>query len=53
MDAPQSTDKKYFTCGPTELYPVVREYMLEALDKKLPSISQKQRFRNNCEIHCR
>lgn len=43
MDATQSIHKKYFTCGPTELYPVVREYMLEAIDKKLPSISHRSK----------
>lgn len=38
-----SKNKKYFTCGPTELFPVVREYMLEAIDKKLPSISHRSK----------
>lgn len=36
-----SQDKKYFTCGPTELYPVVKEHIAEALDKKIPSISHR------------
>jgi len=36
-------DKKYFTCGPTELYSVVREYMLEAVDKKLLSLSHRSK----------
>lgn len=36
-------DKKYFTCGPTELFHVVREYMLDAIDKKLPSISHRSK----------
>lgn len=38
-----SKDKKYFTCGPTELYPVVKDFMLEAIDKKLPSISHRSK----------
>lgn len=38
-----ATDKKYFTCGPTELYPVVREFMLDAIDKKILSISHRSK----------
>lgn len=43
MSASHPINKKYFTCGPTELYPVVREFMLEALDKKIPSISHRSK----------
>lgn len=36
-----SKEKKYFTCGPTELYPDVKNYLAEALDKKVPSLSHR------------
>ncbi len=36
-----SDNKKYFTCGPTELFPNVRESIVEAIDKKIPSISHR------------
>jgi phosphoserine aminotransferase len=38
-----SKNKKYFTCGPTELYPIIREQTLIALDKKIPSISHREK----------
>lgn len=43
MNTANTKDKKYFTCGPTELYPEVHKYMLEAIDKKLPSISHRSK----------
>lgn len=36
-----SSDKKYFTCGPTELYPSVKKYLTEALDKKIFSLTHR------------
>ncbi|MBS1494570.1 MAG: aminotransferase class V-fold PLP-dependent enzyme [Bacteroidetes bacterium] len=39
----EQKNKKYLTCGPTELFSIVRDYMIEALDKKLPSISHRSK----------
>lgn len=36
-----SSSKKYFTCGPTELYPIVSDAIIKALDEKIPSISHR------------
>jgi len=36
-----NSNKVYFTCGPTELYPCVRDFMLEAVDKKIPSLTHR------------
>jgi phosphoserine aminotransferase len=36
-----NSNKKYFTCGPTELYPFIKDYISEALDKKIPSLTHR------------
>jgi phosphoserine aminotransferase len=37
----------FFTPGPTELYPTVREHMIRAFDRQIPSISHRsEEFRS-------
>jgi phosphoserine aminotransferase len=43
-------DKKYFTVGPTEIFPEIGEYFSEALSQKLFSVSHRSKeFERICE----
>ncbi len=45
-------NKKYFTCGPTELYPDIGRWLQEAIDQKLFSITHRGKEYENIFSGC-